>query len=154
MVRRGRWSNPPWIGGLASSRQGDALGDFGTRCNKLSVYLVNSEDEIQQVVTGLAAARKSLSNLDYTIIEVDLLRKLNLSTIQIPGKTPHRGANDLHHDIVNLTADNILALIQSVALCDVKRCPAPEVKTLLESSIEDGDILKEKLEGSLSSKLK
>ena len=153
MVRRGRWSNPSLAGGLASSRQGDALGDFDTKSNKLSVYLVDSEDEIQQVVAGLAAGRKNLSNFDYTVIEADLLSKMNLQAVQSPGGTPHHGANDLHHDIVNLTANDIFELVQSIDLCDVERYSAPKVKAVLERSIRDGYIITEKLKDSLSRKL-
>lgn len=153
-VRKARWSNPSWAGGLASDQQGDALADFSTTSNALSVYLVDSEDAIQQVVAGLAAGRSSLSNLDYAVIEADLLDRMNLQAVQTPGQTPHQEANNLHHDIVNLTAANVLGLVQSITINNVQRVPVQKVKAFLERSIRDGHIDTGALGDSLSRKLR
>ena len=153
-VRKPRWSDPLWAAGITSGRQSDALGDFSTTSNKLSVYLVDSDDKIRQVVAGLAASRDNLSNLDYAVIEGDLLDKLNLQAVQTPGRTPHNEANNLHHDIVNLTAYNILDLVQSIDASDVKRCSIQKVRAALERSIKDGHIDIKTLKDSLSRKLR
>lgn len=152
-VRKSRWSPPSWVSGIVSDRQGDALVDFSTKFNVLSVYLVDSDDSIQQVVAGLAAGRCNLTNFDYAVLEADALDRMNLQIVQTPGKTLHQEANNLHHDIVDLTAANVLDLVQSVATSSVHRVPMPKVKALLERSIRDGYIDPGALKESLSRKL-
>ncbi len=152
-VRKSRWSAPSWLSGFTSDRQSDALVDFSTKINVLSVYLVDSDDEIQQVVAGLAAGRCNLTNFDYAVLEADALDRMNLRVVQTPGKTLHQEANNLHRDIVDLTAANILDLVQSITTSSVERVPMPKVKAFLERSIRDGYIDAGALKESLSRKL-
>ena len=152
-VRKSRWSAPSWAGGFASDRQGDALVDFSTKFNVLSVYLVDSDDAIQQVVAGLAAGRCNLTNFDYAVLEADVLDRMNLRVVQTLGKTLHQEANNLHHDIVDLTAANVIDLVQSITTSSVQRVPMPKVKAFLECSIRDGHIDVGALKESLSRKL-
>lgn len=152
-VRKARWSAPSWVNGFTADRQSDVLVDFSTKSNALSVYLVDSDDAIQQVVAGLAAGRCNLTNFDYAVLEADALDSMNLQIVQTPGKTLHQEANNLHRDITDLTMANVIDLIQSVTTNNVQRVPMPKVKAFLQQSIRDGYIDAGALKESLSRKL-
>ena len=143
MVRQGRWSHPTWVRAVPKQWQADALGDLGTQKNALSVFLVDNKQTTDQVVAGLAATRKNLTNLDYTIIDSILLTNLNIRTEQQRGDTPHSKANCLHHNIVDLTAINVLMLAQSIPPENVIRVPWKEVGKLVKNGIDEGFIDKQ-----------
>ena len=153
MVRRARWYRPDWTDGNTIDWQADALGDLSTGQNALSVYLADSDEMVNHAVAALAANRKNLANLDYAIIDGDLLTRMNLQAVQNPGKTLHQLANGLHHDITNLTAANIFVLMQSITATSVTRVPHKHVKVLLERAINDGHIEKDKLRKCLTKAL-
>lgn len=140
VVRQARWSRPSWTDGHSPDWQGDALNDISTMRNSLSVYQADSDEMLHQVVAGFAANRDNLANVDYAMIEGQLLDSMNLLVVSSDGETPHTGANRLHHNIVNLTADNILRLVQSISADDVKRVPARTVKTFIQRALADGQI--------------
>ena len=140
VVRQARWSRPSWTDGSTVDWQGDALTDLSTMRNALSVYQADSDEMLHQVIAGFAANRDRLANVDYAVIEGQLLDAMNLQVVSSDGETPHRGANRLHHDIVNLTADNVLRLVRSISADDVQRVPARTVKTFIQRALADGQI--------------
>ena len=91
--------------------------------------------------------------MDYVIIDGELLTGMNLRIVQRDGETPHRLANRLHHDIVNLTATNIFTLMQSITIASVTRVPRKEVEEFLQSAISDGHIEMDSLNPSLAGRL-
>lgn len=74
-VRRSRWAQPNWATGSTYEWQGDALGDLATAKNSLSVFLADSDDMVSYAVAALASKRSQLVNLDYAIIDSELLDK-------------------------------------------------------------------------------
>ena len=153
MVRRGGWRiptrpNPPNIG-----RQADALADFCTRLNTISVYLADDQDMIDHAIAGLTCKRENLTNFDYAIIDGDFLSLRNLRAVQEPGDTPHPIANDLHHDITDLTAIDVYSLIQSITLKDVVRVYPDGVKKKLLAAIDNHHLSKNDLQDNLVRKL-
>ena len=140
-VRKARWASPSWVTEReASHRQGDALIDLSTTKNCLSVYQVDSDEKLRQVVTGLAAGSDNLGHVDYMIIEGELLDVIGLQAIPSDGETPHAEANLLHRDIVDLTADDILNLTHSISADDVCRVLRPKVRVLIQHALNDGQI--------------
>lgn len=152
-VRRARWSRPCWNVGTAPAWQGDALGDLNTTKNVLSVYLADTDQKVGQVVAGIAANRDHLVNLDYAFISEDILSKFNLRSVQVGGKTFHHIANELHFDIVDLTAGNVFALMKCLTADNVIRVSKPQVRELLQHSIQEGHIDIANLKPSLVSSL-
>ena len=140
VVRQARWSRPPWTDGHTPDWQGDALTDLSTMRNSLSVYQADSDEMVHQVIAGFAANRDRLANVDYAMIESHLLDAMNLQIVSSDGETPHAGANRLHHDIVNLTADNVLRLVRTISADDVRRVPARTVRTFIQRALTDGQI--------------
>ena len=108
--------------------------------NSLSVYQADSDEMLHQVVAGFAANRDNLANLDYAMIDSQLLDAMNLLVVSSDGETPHTGANRLHYNIVNLTADNVLHLVRSISADDVRRVPARTVKAFIQRALADGQI--------------
>ena len=140
VVRQARWSRPSWTDGHSLDWQGDALNDLSTMRNSLSVYQADSDEMLRQVVAGFAANRDNLANVDYAMIDGQLLDAMNLLVVSSDGETPHTGANRLHHNIVNLTADNVLHLVHSISADDVRRVPARTVKAFIQRALADGQI--------------
>ena len=140
VVRQARWSSPSWTDGHTLDWQGDALTDLSTMRNALSVYQADSDEMFHQVIAGFAANRDKLANVDYAVIEGQLLDAMKLQVVSSDGETPHNGANRLHHDIVNLTADNVLGLVRSISADDVRRVPARTVKEFIQRALADGQI--------------
>ena len=135
MVRQARWSQPSWTDGTTPEWQGDALGDLSTGKNILSVYLADSDDKVAHAVAAFAANRDNLVNFDYAVIDSNLLARMNLRAVQKQGQTLHRLANRFHHDVIDLMAANVFALMQSISVTGRKTRSAQGVKTLLQRAI-------------------
>ena len=153
IVRKGRWSQPPWTLGASPEWQADSLQDLQTSQNTLSVYLVADAEATNQVVAGLAANRDYLSNLDYTIIDEDRLPGIELRTVEEPGTTLHGQANQLHRNIVNLTVRAVLAIVQSIPPGSITRIPFAAVCALVKQEIESGHIDRQKVSKRIFGKL-
>ena len=149
VVRQARWSRPSWTDNGALDWQADALSDLSTMRNSLSVYQADSDEMLHQVIAGFAANRDNLANVDYALIEGQLLDAMRLQVVSSDGETPHTGANLLHHDIVNLTADNVLQLVRSISADDVRRVPARTVKAFIQRGLADGHIASARLKFSV-----
>ena len=153
MVRQGRWGTPPWFNGPSAERQANVLMDLAAETNTLSVYLADTEEMRRHAVAGLAANRKKLANLDYALIEEDLLLSLNLKAVQNKGATPHSEANSLHHDIEHLTVRHILALVNSISMERIERINKNKVGDFIKSDVSAGLIDKEAMNQDLREKL-
>ena len=93
VVRQARWSKPLWTDGNTLDWQGDALTDLATTKNSLSVYQADSDAMVHQVIAGLATNRDKLANVDYAMIEGQLLDEMNLRVVPSDRGTPHSGVN-------------------------------------------------------------
>ena len=155
VVRRARWK-PAVVGDCAGYEwQADALDDLRTRRNELSVFQADTDRMVNDVVTGLAAGRDNISPVDYALIDGDCISCLGIQRpVRSEGDTPYRPANELHHDIVKLTAADLMALMKLITVDDVVRIPPRRVKELLLTAIGNGllevSLLHEHLGGSLS----
>ena len=142
VVRQGRWSRPTWKASIPQQWQADALGDLATQGNALSVFLVDTQQTTDQVIAGLAAKRKNLTNFDYAVIDSNLLTNLGVRTEPQTGETLHPEANQLHHNIVELTAINSLMLVRSIPPESVVRVQWKRVGVIVKQEIEAGYIKK------------
>ena len=102
VVRQRRWATFPDIEWIAPGEtQADALLDLQTKDNRLSVFRVDNDIDIQRVVIALAATRDHVANLDYAIFDDDELIARGIDITRTVGETPDQTANTLHHDIHN-----------------------------------------------------
>jgi len=86
-IRKAKWykhENVPWL--KVDELQADVLGDLYTENNALSVWLVtNDKSNLQRVAASLAANCEHLSNLDYALLNVELIADLNIKIVQKGG---------------------------------------------------------------------
>ena len=153
VIRQGRWGRPTWKADIPQQWQADALTDLATQGNALSVFLVDTQQATNQVIAGLAAKRMNLTNFDYAIIDSNLLTNLGVRTEPQTGETLHHEANDLHHNIVELTAINTLMLVQSIPPESVTRVPWKSVGEIVKQEIEAGYIQKHSVSEGILDKI-
>ena len=155
VVRRARWEPVVADDGAGYEWQADALDDLRTRRNELSVFRADTDCMVDDVVTGLAAGRDDISHVDYAIIDGERIFGLGIrQPVRSVGQTPYHPANELHHDVVDLTAVDLVALVKLIKVDDVVRIPPRRVKYLLLAAVKNGTLdvssLTERLAGSLS----
>lgn len=155
VVRKARWDPAVAESGVCYEWQADALGDLRTTRNVLSVFQADNERMVHDVVTGLAAGRKNISHVDYAIIESESISCLGIrQPVRSDGQTLYRPANEIHYDVVELTAVDLVALMKLIKVDDVVRIPQRQVKGLLLVAVENGlldmSLLTESLADSLS----
>ena len=141
LVRQRRWATFPDIEWIAPEEtQADALLDLQTRNNRLSVFRVDSDNDIQRVVVALAASRDHVANIDYAVFDDDELIAQGIGITQTVGETPDKTANMLHHDIHNLTVRQIELLARTIALADHTRIHRRDIQTMLRDALQSGDL--------------
>ena len=74
-IRKSKWWKHPGVPWLAhSDLQADALGDLQTSSNQLSVYHIEDDkSNLEQIVTALAASRDTIANLDYALLDLQIV---------------------------------------------------------------------------------
>lgn len=93
----------------------DALFDVRTSASKLSVWVSDSEANLERIVLALALAGDSIDKIDLMVIDEEDLRQLDLELSASPGRTPLRGVSDLHRDIELLDIDRLAELSRRIA---------------------------------------
>jgi hypothetical protein len=148
-IRKKRWygeDSEPWL--QCHEIQADALGDLGTSCNVLSVWLIEDNlSNLEQVVAALASSGDSVSNFDYVAINIELLFTIGIEIEKIEGNTPYLEANKWHRDLIKLTVCKIAKLADLMFKSEKKRIPEKKVLALLKDaetkSLLDRKLLKE-----------
>ncbi len=137
-IRRNKWYREPWLD--EGDLQADALADLRTTGNKLSVWFVNDDySNLDRIAAALAAASDHVSNLDYALIDFDVFPELGIRVEQSDGETPDKIASrKWHHDLVELTASNLMELATVIQSHDDRRSRLTSDKILdvLCTSIE------------------
>jgi hypothetical protein len=154
-IKKSRWNkdNFPWL--TQDDIQADLLGDLVTSKNALSVWLVQDDkSNLNEVITALASNRDTVSNLDYTIFDVNLLLDINIKIEINEGKTPYEKANRWHRDLIELTANKIVKLAESLLKHSSKeRILEREILNLIKVAVSNGQIEREKLKPSINNKV-
>jgi hypothetical protein len=116
-IRKAKWykhENVPWL--KADELQADALGDLYTENNALFVWFVtNDKSNLQRVAAALAGNCEYLSNLDYALLNIELIADLNMKMVQKAGDSADETANSSwHYDLTELSAVNLIALAKMI----------------------------------------
>lgn len=136
----------------------DPLGDLLTTDNSLSVYFFEDEASLKIIELALASNRDYIKPLEYLILKLDELRKMGFEFKEYNGDTKIEAANNLHRNIVNLTADKLIILAKSMLKgmvnegCHIYKTPK-EVKKIVNEGIQCGKISKVKLSPEMVEKL-
>lgn len=140
-----------------SEPQADALKNFRTKDNKLSVYEVKdgAYDAVRLAVSVVAGADR-LVEVHFVVFNSELVTELGILIEKTEGKTPDRHANDQHYDLQIGTPKKLGALTEAIIYnpLDIKRILQPEVEKLVVDAIKDGSIDKRKLNRPMRKALK
>lgn len=137
---------------------GDAITNcLKTNKNTLSVWKIETEDDLDQAILALVANQDHLDTIDIVILEESSLLEYNLNIVASPGDTPVESLKDAHRDISELTftklgevKDHIVERIRNQKL---KRYTVGSLKKLLKKSIEQGLLKKEDLKEFVQQKI-
>jgi|SRR5713101_5990929 len=104
-------SSPLW-------EQGDCPAEalvqvFDTR-GGVSTWRVSTEEDVERVIAAQAFMRGTIGDFAYCLIDEEILRKDGIKLKNTPAKTMDKGVNDLHVDIVDLTAQQIIRLAHPI----------------------------------------
>lgn len=124
----------------------DPLGDLKTTDNKLSVFEIDDKkSNLDNVIIGLASApeRKSLDDIEYVLLDTEELEKEGFVIKKSKGKTLIDKVNEVHRDIVDLTAKRLVNLAKIIyqrtkikSFMDYKR--KQTIKTMMTDGINKG----------------
>lgn len=142
------------FGGL----QADALKNFRTSENKISVYKVD-EDNIQnsaiRILVALACGRTSLAKVDYALFDSDIIKKLDIKFDEIEGTTPDQTVNKLHIDLKKLSGNIICELAKSIQNSgEINRLFPKDIEKAINKGIEKKQFQVENINPQLLSKIK
>jgi hypothetical protein len=153
-VRKGRWHQQDWL--PVGEPPADALADISTQSNELSVWLIEDDrSNLNRVAAALAAARDSVSNLDYRLVPVGWVGIHRIPVQATEGRTADLQANQKwHRDIPRLTASRLLSLARCMWRRGVAgRISERRVEELLLSGLRTGQLGRERLNQKLAAKL-
>jgi hypothetical protein len=116
-IRKAKWykhQDVPWL--REGELQADALSDFYTENNTLSIWLVTDDRlNLERIAAALAANRDVISNLDYTLLNVRLLDDLNIKIEPTRGDSSDQIANtSWHRDLIELSTLNLMGLANTI----------------------------------------
>ena len=142
------------IGGL----QADALKNFKTTENALSVFKLNDNDiekSVTRVLIAIACGRDKTDKIDYALFDDEILNTLNIKVNEKDGDTPDSDVNKLHIDLHSLTGDAICKLagfIQNFG--ELHRLWPKDVEKAIRKGIEEGHLEVTNINTKLFDKLK
>lgn len=89
--------------------QADSLKNFKTQQNGLSLYKLNDGVTLERILVAIIA-KGSIDKIDYAIFDTSILDLLEIKYKSTLGETPDQGVNDLHVDLVDLSAEQLWLL--------------------------------------------
>jgi hypothetical protein len=140
----------------------DVSADALTNClrttkNTLSVWKIDTEDDLNQAVLALVANQDHLAAIDVVILEESSLSQYNLKIIASPGDTPVESLVNEHRDIAELSYNKIghvtNHIVDRIRSNHIKRYTISMLKKVLKDAIEAGLIKKEDLKVDVQKKL-
>ena len=137
-VHKNRWSreSAPWIG--QGDTQADAMTDLETRDNRLSVWRVDDEPGLEEVIAAMAANCDYLSVFDYVLFGQDAICQIGIKIESSLGSSGDQRINrESHHDLIELTAGKLAVLAGKGTPA---RRPKKEVLNLVNDAVRSGRI--------------
>lgn len=155
-IRRSKWykhEGVPWL--QPGELQADTLVDLKTEDNCLSVWRVEDESNLDDLVGALAATCAVLSNLDYAILAEENVSALGLKIIQTEGNTPNKNVNKWHRELVELSASIVVDLAKAIFTSgETKRTRPQQILRFIARAVESGQIDAVKLSEGIRARLR
>ncbi len=128
-----------------------------TTKNNLSVWRIESEDDLDQAVLALVSNQDHLDTIDVVILEESSIIDYKLNIVASPGDTPVESLIDAHRDISDLTYTNLGHvkdhIVERIRSHKLKRYTIGSLKKILIKAIEDGLLSKNDLKESVQKKI-
>jgi len=135
------------------SLQADALKNFKTTENKLSVFL-SDDVEPDRILTAIASSRDKVAEIDYAVFDDKVLKQAAIKSEKTKGETPDDVVNMHHIDLIDLTAQQIHDLASFIQNYGVlQRHSKKSVVKLLNQAIVDGRLENSKINTKLLAEL-
>jgi len=140
----------------------DVSADAITNClktsqNTLSVWHIETEDDLEKAVLAIVANQEHLDTIDVVILDEPSLNDYNLNIIASPGETPVTSLIETHRDIAELTFTKLGQvkdhIVQRIRNQKLKRYTVSSLKKILTNAINDGLLQKEDLNESIRQKI-
>jgi len=94
--------------------QADAMKNFRTSENTLSVFIADDANKIPRILAAIAANSTSIDKVDYAIFDTNILDQHGIKYKKCLGDTPDEDVNQLHVDLEYLTAFQVCSLAQDI----------------------------------------
>lgn len=151
-INRSKWNNAEDDVFKLSS---DAITScLRTSRKTLSVWKINSENELDEAVLALASNFQKLESIDVVILDGNYLLEVTVEQEQTDGVTPvpdlvqnHIDLKDLNYYKVGLIAEHIIDRIKQKK---IKRYTITELKDILKKAIEQKRLKIEHLNNSVA----
>jgi len=151
-ITKPRWYDQSWL--PAGDVPSDALVDLRTQKNELSVWRVEpGEGNLHAVIAALASNKTAkLDNLDYVLIDEQVVTNLGIQYVKTDGDSPHSDANSRWHcDLVELTGAKVLGLAREMKLrqAEHKRIQHTAVRVILKAALQAGALRRDSVHEGL-----
>lgn len=114
---------------------GDAVSQLRSADNKLSVFSVSTEEQINRVIAALAIGRKhnKVDRLDFALLDEESIHDLSIEVDdESIGITKDEEVNNWHSDLIHLDSEKIFAIANYlVTTGNTRRFLPATVKELL-----------------------
>jgi hypothetical protein len=155
-ISKAKWFSPEWL--EEGEVPGDALVDLRTQKNELSVWRVDPVGRNLNAVIAALASNKTdrVDNLDYVLVDEEVLTQLGIRTVQSEGQSPHPQANsNWHVDLVELSGARILNLAHEMKRrqAEHKRVQHKVVREILRAALQGGELQRQSLNVKLLAEL-
>lgn len=156
-----KWDNfkhnalPDWL--IPGDIPGDLLNDLRTTSNNLSVFEVDdSQSNLDQIISAMAANRDNLNKLDYILIEKRLIANDDYELKKTDGNTLSDVVNtDYHLNIEMLSGIKLVKLAMFLSThVEIETVRREDVLKKVVISINNGEINIEMLKDNLKEKVK
>ena len=148
IVSKNVWLDPDFI--LA-----DALRNFTSSKNELSVFLLENDDQIELILSAIVASSKSLDNTDYVIIDRSLIDSLDIAIEEDLGKTLNNSINKLHLNLTQLSAEKVLKLARAIQeQGQIGRINKNRIAAAIQRQIVEGHLNENELTDEVRDKVK
>jgi len=155
-IRKAKWYKNENVSWLAEGElQADALSDLETKNNELSVwYVEDDKSNLEQIAAALAASGDAISNLDYALLDQEVLSEVSIKVRNTRGGSPDKKVNSWHRDLVELSATALFELAKAIQTKATKERILPrDIGRLIKRAVDAGQIDRTKLKPGVAAKL-
>lgn len=136
------------------SASADAItGCMRTTGNKLSLWSIDDEADLEEAVLAMAASFHRLDTIDVLSIDPSLVEKKGLSLEASKGLTPYAAFRENHRDVVDLDYYSLGAMaevvIESIQMERKKRFTRSQLKAIVSRAVEVGKVTLSELNKSV-----